>query len=167
MNKNNTKQSGFTIIEVVLVLAIAGLIFLVVFLALPQLQRSRRDTARRDMVGRVLSALTQSSSNSGGNFPSSVNTFVRDFVETDNYFGACDANSGTVVQCESLSDPSTGDITVNPPSTDGPDVGEMEYSTGAICDSDNIIDTAPTGSRQVAVSIGLEQGGSFCQDNSD
>ena len=39
-------QGGFTIIEVVLVLAIAGLIFLIVFLALPQLQQSRRDTQK-------------------------------------------------------------------------------------------------------------------------
>lgn len=44
-NIKNTK--GFTIIEVVLVLAIAGLIFLMVFIALPALQRGQRDTQRR------------------------------------------------------------------------------------------------------------------------
>ena len=37
-------KKGFTIIEVVLVLAVAGLIFLMVFLALPALQRAQRDT---------------------------------------------------------------------------------------------------------------------------
>ena len=36
-------KKGFTIIEVVLVLAIAGLIFLMVFIALPALQRSQRN----------------------------------------------------------------------------------------------------------------------------
>ena len=42
---NSSSQAvGFTIIEVVLVLAIAGLIFLMVFIALPVLQRSQRDT---------------------------------------------------------------------------------------------------------------------------
>ena len=41
------ERGGFTIIEVVLVLAIAGLIFLMVFIALPTLQRSQRDTQRR------------------------------------------------------------------------------------------------------------------------
>lgn len=42
-------KKGFTIIEVVLVLAIAGLIFLMVFVALPALQRSQRNTqVRRD-----------------------------------------------------------------------------------------------------------------------
>lgn len=51
------KKRGFTIIEVVLVLAIAGLIFLMVFIALPALQRSQRDTQRRNDVGRVSSAI--------------------------------------------------------------------------------------------------------------
>ncbi|MBS7346174.1 MAG: type II secretion system protein, partial [Candidatus Sacchiramonaceae bacterium] len=46
MNKH--KKYGFTIIEVVLVLAIAGLIFLVVFIALPALQRNQRDTQREN-----------------------------------------------------------------------------------------------------------------------
>ena len=39
-------NKGFTIIEVVLVLAIAGLIFLMVFIALPALQSSQRNTQR-------------------------------------------------------------------------------------------------------------------------
>ncbi len=52
-------KQGFTIIEVVLVLAIAGLIFLMVFVALPSLQRSQRDTARRNDMSRVDTALTQ------------------------------------------------------------------------------------------------------------
>ena len=50
-------SSGFTIIEVALVLAIAGLIFLVVFLALPALQNSQKDMARREDVGRVVAML--------------------------------------------------------------------------------------------------------------
>ena len=45
------KEKGFTIIEVVLVLAIAGLIFLMVFIALPALQSSQRDTARNLEAG--------------------------------------------------------------------------------------------------------------------
>ena len=55
MSKNNKK--GFTIIEVVLVLAIAGLIFLMVFIALPALQRSQRNTRRRSDISRINAAL--------------------------------------------------------------------------------------------------------------
>lgn len=65
--KNNMK--GFTIIEVVLVLAIAGLIFLMVFIALPALQRNQRDTARKGDVGLVATAVTNYTSNNRGRFP--------------------------------------------------------------------------------------------------
>ena len=68
-------KSGFTIIEVVLVLAIAGLIFLMVFIALPALQRSQRDTQRRNDVSRVATALTQYQANHGGNLPSGGSGF--------------------------------------------------------------------------------------------
>lgn len=57
MSKQEIKQKGFTIIEVVLVLAIAALIFLMVFIALPALQRSQRDTARKNDVSIVSSAV--------------------------------------------------------------------------------------------------------------
>lgn len=53
MSKQQLKERGFTIIEVVLVLAIAALIFLMVFIALPALQSSQRDTARKEDVSTV------------------------------------------------------------------------------------------------------------------
>ena len=62
-------KKGFTIIEVVLVLAIAGLIFLMVFIALPALQRSQRDTQRRNDMARLATALTQYQANNGGGLP--------------------------------------------------------------------------------------------------
>ncbi len=61
--QNINSKKGFTIIEVVLVLAIAGLIFLMVFVALPALQRSQRDTARRNDIARVDTSLTQYQTN--------------------------------------------------------------------------------------------------------
>jgi prepilin-type N-terminal cleavage/methylation domain-containing protein len=63
------KQKGFTIIEVVLVLAIAGLIFLMVFIALPALQASQRDTARKNDASIVASWLTSYESNNQGKQP--------------------------------------------------------------------------------------------------
>lgn len=67
MTKNNKK--GFTIIEVVLVLAIAGLIFLMVFIALPALQRSQRNTRRRQDMARIMSAITDYQANNNGKLP--------------------------------------------------------------------------------------------------
>jgi len=72
LQKMNLKD-GFTIIEVVLVLAIAGLIFLMVFIALPALQRSQRDTQRRDDIARANTALAQYMANNRNNVP---NTFI-------------------------------------------------------------------------------------------
>lgn len=63
---NNKSKRGFTIIEVVLVLAIAGLIFLMVFIALPALQRSQRDTQRRNDYSMLSTAVTSYITNNGG-----------------------------------------------------------------------------------------------------
>lgn len=69
MSKQQKTKSGFTIIEVVLVLAIAGLIFLMVFLALPALQRSQRDTQRRNDLARFASQVVQYQTNNRGRVP--------------------------------------------------------------------------------------------------
>ena len=65
---NNQTKKGFTIIEVVLVLAIAGLIFLMVFIALPALQRNQRDTQRKNDLSRLKTALDSYKSNSRAKF---------------------------------------------------------------------------------------------------
>jgi prepilin-type N-terminal cleavage/methylation domain-containing protein len=66
MSKQELKQKGFTIIEVVLVLAIAALIFLMVFIALPALQASQRDTARKSDVSIVAAAVNSWAGNNRG-----------------------------------------------------------------------------------------------------
>lgn len=67
-NKISTKKHGFTIIEVVLVLAIAGLIFLMVFVALPALQRNQRDTQRRQDYADAGAAIISYAASNGGSF---------------------------------------------------------------------------------------------------
>lgn len=69
MSTQQLKQKGFTIIEVVLVLAIAALIFLMVFIALPALQRGQRDEARKTVLGKVATAVTNYQSNKRGQQP--------------------------------------------------------------------------------------------------
>jgi len=55
---STNKEKGFTIIEVALVLAVAALIFLVVFLAVPALQRNQRNDARRRDIAFVVQAMS-------------------------------------------------------------------------------------------------------------
>lgn len=85
MTQNNIKQKkGFTIIEVVLVLAIAGLIFLMVFIALPALQRSQRDTQRRDDMARFLAQLQQYQANNRNKVPVGTDQwgkFITNYLE--------------------------------------------------------------------------------------
>lgn len=155
--KLNKQEKGFTIIEVVLVLAIAGLIFLIVFLALPQLQRSRRDTQRRNDAGRVLAELENYAGNNNGAYPAANSgTTAGNFGDFQTRYLA-NAN---------LTDPTSG----NPYSWDfgsaaTPDLGEMQYATTAFCNGEGVSTTGAQ-ARDVVVRVRLESGSTFyCQDN--
>lgn len=92
LNKNqNLTKKGFTIIEVVLVLAIAGLIFLMVFLALPALQRSQKDAQRKQDVAMVVTALHNWKANNKGrgyaSMGNSVLTPLADLNEEQKKYG--------------------------------------------------------------------------------
>ena len=63
------KKKGFTIIEVVLVLGIAGLVFMMVFIALPTLQRNSRDTRRREDMSTYGGAIKKYQINNRGALP--------------------------------------------------------------------------------------------------
>ncbi len=55
--KTPKRYHAFTLIEVVLVLAIAGLIFAMVFIALPALQRAQRDRQRKNDAAIIAAAI--------------------------------------------------------------------------------------------------------------
>src|SRR5581483_346118 len=63
---NLVKSQGFTIVEVMIVLAIAALIILSIFWALPAFQRGSRNSQRDADAQRVVSAVTDCLSNNGG-----------------------------------------------------------------------------------------------------
>lgn len=159
--KVNNEAKGFTIIEVVLVLAIAGLIFLVVFLALPALQRSQRDSQRKQDLSRFISQLTTYQSNNQGQLPSSATaytTFISNYLTTGG---------------SSFSDPSTGNTysvtyaTSTPSGTITVDAGQINLYTNTKCDSTTTNGvSANSGDRNFAAVIYQEQGNYYCQDNS-
>lgn len=66
------RTQGFTIIEVLIVLAIAALILLIVFLAVPALQRNSRNTSRRADVSNMLASINEFASNNNGRTPDTV-----------------------------------------------------------------------------------------------
>lgn len=69
-------KKGFTIIEVSLVLAIAGLIFLMVFVALPALRSSQRDSARREDMISLIDTIKKYQTNNRGSLPGNASNGV-------------------------------------------------------------------------------------------
>src|ERR1700716_4300549 len=89
LNKRN-KDQGFTIIEVLIVLAIAGLILLIVFLAVPALQRNQRNTGRKGDASRLGAAVTAFVTNNNGGLPTlaaNVTTILGDAGTLSQYPG--------------------------------------------------------------------------------
>src|ERR1700722_11915887 len=66
---NKKREEGFTIIEVLIVLAIAGLILLIVFLAVPALQRNARNTSRKNDAAAAVAAVNEFVDNNNGTLP--------------------------------------------------------------------------------------------------
>jgi prepilin-type N-terminal cleavage/methylation domain-containing protein len=155
---NKPKTQGFTIIEVVLVLAIAGLIFLIVFLALPALQRSQRDTQRKNDLSRFMSQLTQYQSNHQGAIPSGTGTNAWD----SSFVSAYLTNNG-----QTFNDPQTGSaysVNVYTNTTTQPTAsGQLYVYTGYNCQGGSLTSTGKA--RDVAGLVFLEQGGTLCQNN--
>ena len=147
---------GFTIIDVVLVLAIAGLICLMVFLAWPALQRSQRDAQRRSDVTRFVSQVNSYATNNKGSIPKtdtgSINSFLDSYMKRGN---------------GEFKDPQTGNnysVVTGVAQQGSATTEKMVYATSAQCDGENIV--AKSGSpRSFAVKVQLEGSGAFCKDN--
>jgi prepilin-type N-terminal cleavage/methylation domain-containing protein len=151
MNTNSNKRAGtsastrgFTIIEVVLVLAIAALIFLMIFIALPALQRGQRDTARKQDVGTVASAINTYRSNHRGSVPA-------DASDLSSYI-------------DKLSQVATDQIKVTADDSDGTptEVDTITINTDAKCKENNEVEDGSA--KQATVRTLLENGGVYCQD---
>ena len=61
------REQGFTIIEVMIVLAIAAVILLIVLLAVPALQRNSRNTQRNNDAAQIAAAINTCIANHNGN----------------------------------------------------------------------------------------------------
>lgn len=157
MSKQDVKQKGFTIIEVVLVLAIAALIFLMVFIALPALQRNQRDTARKEELGKVVSAVTTWQSTHRGASPASTDAEAFAKYVDGTYSNGSIALSTTTVKFVKTQTSGTGeastDTIVLAPKTSCSDDGTTFAKT-------------PKTSRSMAAMVQMESGSVFyCQES--
>ncbi len=164
------KASGFTIIEVIIVLAIAGLIMVVVFIAVPQLQRNQRNNAREAVVNRVATEANNYASNNTGNIPTADANATTGFSGTaGGFYTRYIANNAA-----QFNDPSTGAImtftadtianvntalaaAATPSST-------VYYSVGAVCNGETVTATGAS-ARNFAIANRMEGGSVHCVDN--
>lgn len=168
MNIAKTSK-GFTIIEVVLVLAIAGLIFLMVFVALPALQAGQRDSARKTDVGSVISAVQSYQNNNSGTFPTvaKLGTYNTATGKWSGYMSSVSNNVTSITSIAATTATGTGTQSVTAADN------AVIIKTGAKCSAAGTATGAsPTytvakgTARQFAVITRLEGGGgtAFCQD---
>jgi len=169
-----TKYKGFTIIEVVLVLAIAALIFMMVFIALPALQRNQRDTQRKNDLSRVVTAINSYSSSNRGSLPTSASltstattSFANTYLTTagDSFIDPSGtAPSGQtgystyqfILRNTALSAPNGDYSTVQ---------NRIYFSPGYTCSDTGPNAVTAAGSRKIAFRIYLEGGGFHCVNN--
>ena len=192
MTNNNIKtKKGFTIIEVVLVLAVAGLIFMMVFLALPALQRSQKDTQRRDQLSSLVTQIIQYQANNRNKIPTGQGTVTPDPTTGEVADDAKPADLASFYRNYLLAG---GDVFEDPngnpyaleivscqkdgktPTSNGVDCAIQRASDtfenqaykilitySSSCEGETI--KSNTGARKVTVAYKLEGGGTFCQGN--
>lgn len=126
MRKLDIKNSkGFTIIEVLIVLAIAGLILIVVLLAVPALQRNSRNTTMKNDASAIAGGINEYSSNNNGSLPNTVSgtgTITIDGSGTD--------TSATV---QGTTQVSTAPANTNPSTAGAPPAGTIVVYKGFTC----------------------------------
>lgn len=166
MSRQQLKEKGFTIIEVVLVLAIAALIFLMVFIALPALQRNQRDTARKTVLGKVASSITTYQSNNRGKQPAN-GLALRGYVDGTAPVAPIPSSANLVPAYTATANDTIVDndyiVTVRPwvaaDIIGNADTNVVQVLTGAKCGSDAAGTRAVKGtSRNAAVFIVMENG---------
>jgi prepilin-type N-terminal cleavage/methylation domain-containing protein len=160
-SKKLSKSQGFTIIETLIVLAIAATIFLVVFLAVSALNRSSRNTQRKDDAGGVVAGFSEYASNNSGALPSFA-TWAAPNLTLCNIAGCGGTDAQTQVKLGYYTQFSTtistkGEVYIGASLAVGAATDALDIITGATCNG-----TAPIagGTRSVAAVYGIESGAS-------
>lgn len=143
---NLRTKKGFTLIEVVIVLAIAALILIIVFLAVAGAQRGRRDEANAQAAGRLVAAMEQYASNNGGTF--AVGALTGEYISN-------------------IKDSAGGNPTYHATNAATTTSGNrLVYSSGSVCDSNLSAARVAGNATNVSVSYWSESAGAAsCKDN--
>ncbi len=164
------KQKGFTIIEVVLVLAIAGLIFMMVFIAYPAVLRTTHDSARKTSLVKAKEAIASYAQNNRGNLPTLNDAFIASYLThdgTDPFIDPSGANTQADPNATTYKFTASGSGTTDALSgsfSSATNQNVIYYTTSAVC-GNNGGDTVSAGNRMIALRMYLEGGGITCLNN--
>ena len=165
MQKTKEDQ-GFTIIEVLIVLAIAGLILLIVLIAVPQLQRNQRNEARRNVLARLSTEINNFSGNNRGDIPGDTGTGANVFNDGFEARYVDGDTAGT--HRDTFLRPEGGQFTLNMgdfvAGTTTINETIVHYDAAARCNGETPTATGAS-PRDFALVVGLEGGASYCVDN--
>jgi prepilin-type N-terminal cleavage/methylation domain-containing protein len=165
LKQKKSKLSGFTIIEVMIVLAIAGLILLIVFLAVPALERNAHNTSAKNDVSSVLAGMNEYVNNNNGTLPiaqASLGSGTTGYIGDNGNALTCSGTTSTV-NCAQVKvgyyDASKVSIVTTAPST--LTLGNVYIVLGASCNGNAV--SAGTSPRGYAALYLLEGNAKECQ----
>ncbi len=148
-------QKAFTLIEVVLVLAVGSLIFAMAFIAFSQASINRRDTQRRADLGKIAGEIENYAADNNGKYPdgSSFEVINTDF--TAEYIGSLKDPGGELYSSIKDND-APGHIVYLPEK----EWGGNYKSGGTFCDGSEL----PLNNRDYVIRMKLEKG-DVCRDS--
>jgi prepilin-type N-terminal cleavage/methylation domain-containing protein len=168
-SRKQSSRAGFTIIETLIVLAIAGLILLIVFEAIPALERSSRNNQRKQDIQTVLEAVSHYELSNSGDLPQTVAELCANTTQLSYYTCSTTDLSLTEYSYDSGVPGETA-----PPASRGPITGDSAISTIELynyqkCDAnaDGKSSNVGAGYNDVVALFALESGGgtnSFCEN---
>jgi prepilin-type N-terminal cleavage/methylation domain-containing protein len=189
--KNKRAKKGFTLIEGVLVLAIGGLIFMLVFIGFPSLVRMQRDTQRRTNLSMIVAAMNEWNNTHRVTVNDAFNArndntrgfcrFYNDYVDPEivdpatgepykaGLWGSTkviDCTTGTIYERGELDPHALG--TTKGTGWPMMEVGDLQYDDTATCAGETFDDHVGrrAGLKFFAFRTKLENGGYLCLDSS-
>lgn len=160
MFKRLKEETGFTIIEVLIVLAIAGLIMVVVFIAVPQLQRNQRNERRKTIVSRIKTEIENYAGNNNGAYPTA------DTNATTGFDGGFRTRYLSNINYQNPQTGANMNLNEAQPANNagGTSTDNLDYQLNRICNGE-VSTTTGASARNYTLMVQLEGGASFCLDN--
>lgn len=96
LSEARSKATGFTIVETIIVLAVAGLMLSITLLAVPVLQRNSRNNQAKQEIAKILDAISRYELNHSGNYPLSTATLISEGYYKATIYPASDISIASV-----------------------------------------------------------------------